>query len=166
MYHPLIDLTNAALLGGAHRRARPSVDPNLNVTVTVPWIPLLPATVTMDADSIIPELATSSACKSALHRLRVERAATTRQRSNKEAAADREPATAGCALEMAGTWCHRGSENRDRSDANCTNKIVSTADTLRQFPEGERSWLLPLLHARFQAFRHEFESSTILFCML
>lgn len=44
----------AALLGGAQRRARMSVDPNLAVTVTVPWMPLLPAT--MDADSTIPEL--------------------------------------------------------------------------------------------------------------
>ena len=46
----------AALLGGAQRRARPSVDPDLIVTVTVPWMPLLPAR--MDAGSTIPELQT------------------------------------------------------------------------------------------------------------
>ena len=28
------------------------------------------------------------------------------------------------------------------------------------------SWLVPLLHAKLQAFRHENESSTILFCMI
>ena len=46
----------AALLGGAQRRARPLVGPNLTATVTVPWMPLLPAR--MDADSRIPELQT------------------------------------------------------------------------------------------------------------
>ena len=41
---------------GVNRLVQVAVDPNLIVTVTVPWMPLLPAK--MEADSRIPELQT------------------------------------------------------------------------------------------------------------